>query len=111
MLNEGIIRLSSILFSSLVILIKKKDGSWWFCVDYRALNTVTVNDRFPIMTIEELFDELSDAQVFSKLDLWLGYHQVRIHPPDVEKSGFLTHEGHYKFLVMPFSLSTGPSTF
>ena len=111
LLQDGKIEPCGSPYGAPVIFVKKKDGSKRLCVDYRALNNMTVRERFPLPLIDDIFDALSGAKVFSSLDLHSGYHQVRIREQDVYKTAFVTPFGQYAWRVMPFGLTNAPSTF
>ncbi|UYV79839.1 K02A2.6-like, partial [Cordylochernes scorpioides] len=111
MLKNGIISHSSSPWASPIILVKKKNGTFRFCVDYRNLNSVTVKDQYPLPRIDDCFDSLHGARYFTSLDLCSGYWQVEVEEQDREKTAFITPDGLYQFNVLPFGLCNGPATF
>ena len=111
LLSKGFVKTSTSPWGAPVLFVKKKDWSLRLCIDYRQLNKVTVRNQYPLPRIDDLFDQLQGAKVFSKIDLRSGYHQLKIRREDVAKTTFKTRYGHYEFLVMPFGLTNAPAAF
>ncbi|GKA81936.1 putative reverse transcriptase domain-containing protein [Tanacetum coccineum] len=107
--NKGFIRPSSSPWGAPVLFVKKKDGSFQMCIEYRELNNPTVKNRYPLPRIENLFDQLQGSNVYSKIDLRSGYHQLRVREGDIPKTTFRTRYGHYEFQLMPFGLTNAPA--
>ena len=107
----GFIRPSASPWGAPVLFVKKKDGGKRLCVDYRDLNRVTIRNRYPLPRIDDLFDQLGEAKVFSKLDLRSGYHQLKVKKEDIPKTAFRTRYGHYEFQVVPFGVTNPPTVF
>jgi hypothetical protein len=111
LLDKGYIHPSSSPWGCPAIFVKKKDQFLRLCVDYRPLNVVTIKNKYPLPRIDILFDQLAGARVFSKVDLRLGYHQIKIRPEDVTKTTFSTRYGLYEYLVISFGLTNAPAYF
>ena len=111
MQRDGVIQPSRSPWSSPVVLVKKRDGTHRFCIDYRALNSVTKPDSFPLPRIEDLLDQLGESTYFSTIDLASGFWQIRMHPDSQQKTAFSTQQGLFEFRVMPFGLTNAPAVF
>ncbi|GKC80512.1 putative reverse transcriptase domain-containing protein [Tanacetum coccineum] len=107
--KKGFIRPNSLPWGAPVLFVMKKDRSFRMCIDYRELNKLTVKNRYPLPRIDDLFDQLQGSSVYLKIDLWSGYHHLRVHEEDIPKTVFRTRYGHYEFKVMPFSLTNAPA--
>ncbi|GJZ70861.1 putative reverse transcriptase domain-containing protein, partial [Tanacetum coccineum] len=109
--DKGFIRPSSSPWGALVLFVKKNDGSFKMCIDYWELNKLTVKNRYPLLRIDDLFDQLQGSIIYSKIDLRPGYHQLRVREQDIPKTAFRTRYGYYEFQVMPFGLTNAPAVF
>jgi hypothetical protein len=111
LLSKGLIHRSVSSWGAPILFTEKKDLSLRMCIDYRALNAVTIKNKYPMPRIEDLFDQLNGGKVFLKIDLQSGYNQIRVHEEDIEKTSFSTKYGHYEFKVMSFGLTNAPAYF
>ncbi|KAH0784217.1 hypothetical protein KY290_003815 [Solanum tuberosum] len=111
LLDKGFIRPSISPWGAPMLFVKKKEGSLRMCIDYRQLNKVTINNKYPIPRIDDMFDQLQGASHFSKIDFRSIYHQLRVRDSDIPKTTFITQYGHYKFVVMSFGLTNAPVAF
>jgi hypothetical protein len=111
LLDKGFIRPSASPWGAPVLFVKKNDGSMRLCIDYREINKVTIKNKYPLPRIDDLFDQLQGAQVFSKIDLYSAYNQLKINEVDISKTAFRTRYRHYVFLVMSFGLINAPAAF
>jgi hypothetical protein len=111
LLEKQFIRPSVSLWGAPVSLVKKKDNSMRFCVDYQQLNKATIKNRYPLSRIDDLMDQLVGAEVFNKIDLRSGYHQIIVKAEDISKTAFRTRSGHYEYSVMLFGVTNAPGVF
>ncbi|GJX22742.1 putative reverse transcriptase domain-containing protein [Tanacetum coccineum] len=109
--DKGFIRPSHSPWGVPVLFVKKKDGLLRMCIDYRERNKLTIKNHYPLPRIDDLFDQLQGSRYFSKIDLWSGYHQLRVHEDDIPKMAFRMRYGHFEFMVMPFGLTNAPAVF
>ena len=110
-MGKGFIKPSTSPWGASILFAKKKDKTLLLCIDYRQLNRVTIKNRYPLPRIDDLFDQLRGARVYSKIDLRTGYHQLRVKVADIPKTTFRTRYKHFEFTVMPFGLTNAPSAF
>ena len=110
-MDKGFIRPSTSPWGASVLVVKKKGKTLRLCIDYRQLNRVTIKNRYPLPRIDDLFDQLRGVRVYSKIDLRIGYHQLRIRDTDIPKTMFRTRYGHFEFRVMPFGSTNAPAAF
>jgi hypothetical protein len=111
LLDQGVIWPSSSPCGTMIVFVPNKDGTWWICIDYRALKTITVKNCYPLPHIDDLLDQLKNEVYFTKLDLRRGYHQVKIAEGGVWKTSFKTKQGLFEWLVMPFGICNAWITF
>ena len=111
LLDRGFIRPSTSPWGTPILFTKKKDKTLRLCIDYRQLNRVTIKNRYPLSRIDDLFDQLRGARVYSKIDLRTGYHQLRVRETDIPKTAFKMRYGNFEFTVMPFGLMNEPAGF